>query len=142
MSIKVQGYSCETGTWKAIDNPTSQGNNRSAEAHAERKTLDLLHAKKNSPYLLLQNAFPCKLCHLFLKGQSSPVIVKVVADEGKYSRDVKVIEMPELVGDLSVPRIFYYKDGKCKMVGMGSRGDGALPPAAFPNHPDFSDLTL
>lgn len=61
------------------------------------------------------------LPYLF-QGQKSAVIIKVVADEGKYSRDVKEIELPELVGDLSVPRVLYYFGGKCKMVGMGSRG--------------------
>ena len=141
MSIQVEGFSCESGTWKRIDSPGSQGKNSRAEDHAERMVLSLLQGKnKRPPYLLVQNAFPCKICHTFFKGQKSAVVIKIVADEGKYSRDVKEKEMPELVGDLSVPRIFYYFDGKCKMVGMSSRGADAAPPASFPDHPDFSHL--
>lgn len=137
----MEGFSCETGTWKRVDNPCTQGNNRKADEHAERMTLSLLQGKnKKAPYLLVQNAFPCKICHTFFKGQKSPVVIKVVADEGKYSRDVKQIELPELTGDLSVPRILYYYGGKCKMVRMGSRGDDATPPPSFPEHPDFTDL--
>jgi hypothetical protein len=141
MSIQVEGFACETGKWKSIDNPSSQGKNRRAEDHAERMTLTLLEGKnKKAPYLLVQNAFPCAICHTFFKGQKNAVVIKVVADEGKYSRDIKKIELPELAGDLSVPRILYYYGGKCKMVGMGSRGADATPPASFPDHPDFSDL--
>jgi hypothetical protein len=132
--IAVSGYTQEAGTWKERANGT-QGNNRDAAQHAERQMLAQLR-RRDGPYLIVQNAFPCHLCHasFLLQSQQCALIVKVTKDEGKYARDHGLGNNP------SLPCILYYFRGQMKMVDMTSRGAAAEPPNQFPRVEDFDAI--
>ncbi len=134
MAIEVSGYTPNVDRWQQRRNGAHQGNNRVAADHAERQVFNNLPAA--TVYLLLQNAFPCHICHTYFLAQSvqgHATIIKVTANEGNYSADHGY----GLNG--SVPQILYYYQGNCKYVGLFSRNDSD-PPNGFPAHPDFTDL--
>jgi hypothetical protein len=132
--IDVSGYTQEAGSWKQRATG-SQGSNRDAAQHAERQILAQLR-RRTGPYLLVQNAFPCHLCHdaFLLQSHECSIIIKVTKNEGTYSLDHGLAKNP------SLPRILYYHKGQMKMVEIASRGAAAEPPQGFPVFSDFDSL--
>lgn len=134
MPIQSTIYSpnADSSEWKHRREGT-QGKNKDVSQHAERQLLTHTVARQDPVYLIVQNAFPCSICHTWFRVTQSKysVIIKVTANEGEYSRD------HGLGGKPFLPHLIYYHGGAAKHVNMTSRGADANPPVGFPNHPAF-----
>ncbi|HTF95562.1 MAG TPA: hypothetical protein VL995_05495 [Cellvibrio sp.] len=108
------------------------GNKRKDDEHAERLAYESVMARNPSVVHLVQNGFPCTTCDDFFKKASTPIVMLVTANEGKYSKDHK------LPADVACPVVIYYYKGTKKVVGMWSRSDSE-PPAGFPEHADIQE---
>ncbi|HYW09692.1 MAG TPA: hypothetical protein VE913_22200 [Longimicrobium sp.] len=134
MPILADGYSMNaTGTAWQLRNSGGQGNNAVQAHHAERQVYTHLLANRTPPFLIVQNAFPCAICHGFFTGASAArsIVVKVTANEGQYSQDHGLGPRPAL------PCILYYHAEASRLVGTWSRGAEATPPGGFPAFPDI-----
>jgi hypothetical protein len=136
MPIDCEGYIINSSKAWSRKAEGSAALKAKPDAHAERQAWGKLPG--STAHLLVQNAFPCSPCHAFFLAQSKnghSIIIKVTANEGAYSADhglgLKVV----------TPYIIYYHAGTAQYDSLSLRmkgGGGAH--AAFPAHPDFTDL--
>jgi hypothetical protein len=137
MPVTCNGYVVNTqGTgWRAKGNG-SAALGSAATAHAERSAFNSLPT--STVYLLVQNAYPCNVCHAHFLGESlagHSVIIKVTANEGAYSADHGF----GLNG--SVPCIIYYHLGTARYTTISHAMAGtAGPHTNFPAHPSIDDV--
>jgi len=129
VTISTEGFYVHGGKWKAGGNHSISGQGK--QSHSEIVVYNALGKKDaGGPFLIKQDAFPCHECDGKFLGQALSILVKVTANNGKYSADHGLGQNPAAT---IYPYYIWYHGG-AKTAGT------VLAPAGFPAIPAFAPI--